>query len=345
MSAVTTVETKLASFVEARQNGAAFLLRHQNPDGSVGPVDQGIFYYRVPWALAICGESSTAMRVLAWTRRHLLTPEGEVAGSASPNAGANRRANTYAETCLAFGAQLLHQYNVAQQAMKFARRFQDPVSGGVYFDRERTGPDDPQILYLTCQLGMSAVMTGHRDSAEAAGHWLRHLWDAQPQLPERLYTIWTRAGGLATEVPPDADRRHYVNESQDVQQYHYNGGMAAAFLVQLCHATGDTSWLGLARQYQAFSMSSTERLFEVMQVCKSAWGSSLLYAATREPLYRDWTLRMGDWFVANQHDDGHWENTPYLVPQPSLPSNLAITAEFIVHLDTIVGALSGGLVE
>jgi hypothetical protein len=343
MSAVQTIERKIESFVEARRKGAAFLLRHQNGDGSLGPVDQGIFYYRVPWALAVCGESGAAMRVLEWIRRHMLTPEGEVSGAASPNAGASRQANTYAETCLAFGAQLLRQYDVAQQAMRFAQRFQDPVTGGVYLDRERTGSDDPQILYLICQLGMSALMTGHRESAEAAGHWLQRLWAAQPELPERLYTIWTRAGGLATEVPAGADRRHYVNESQDVRQYHYNGGMAAAFLVQLYHATGDESWLDLARRYQAFSMGSTERQFEVMQVCKSAWGSSLLYVATSEPLYRDWTLRLGDWFVTNQYDDGHWGNTPYLVPQPALPSNLAITAEFIVHLDTIVGALSSGL--
>jgi rhamnogalacturonyl hydrolase YesR len=146
-------------------------------------------------------------------------------------------------------------------------------------------------------------------------------------------------------VPAGEDRRHYVNESQDVQQYHYNGGMAAAFLVQLFLSTGDQSWLDLARLYQAFSIGSTEHQFEVMQVCKSAWGSGLLYAVTKEPIYRDWTIRMGDWFVAHQREDGHWENTPYLVPQPSLPSNLAITAEFIVHLDTIIGALSGGPVR
>lgn len=345
MSTVQTVERKIGSFVESRRKGAAFLLHYQNSDGSLGPVEKGIFYYRIPWALALCGESGPAMQVTDWIRRHMLTPDGELTGSASPNANANRQANTYAETCLAYGAQLLRQYDVAQRAMRFAQHFQDSVTGGVYLDRERTGPSDPQILYLTCQLGMSALLTGHRKSAEAAGDFLQRLWAAQPELPERLYTIATRDKGLVTTVPAGADRRHYVNESQDVRQYHYNGGMAAAFLVQLCQSTGDTKWLDLARRYQAFSMGSTERQFEVMQVCKSAWGGGLLYAATKEPIYRDWTIRMGDWFVANQNDDGHWENSPYLDPHPLLPSNLAITAEFIVHLDTIIGALSSGLVQ
>src|SRR5205823_3024859 len=164
------------------------------------------------------------------------------------------------------GAQLLRRYDVARRAMRFALRFQDPVTGGVYQDRERAAPNDPQILYLTCQLGMSALLTGYQAEAEAAGHFLKRLWAAQPELPDRLYTIYTRAGGLATAAPPGAARRHYVNESQDVRQ--------------------------------------------------------------------------GDWFVAEQFSDGHWENSRYLDPNPPLHRNIAITAEFVVHMDTIVGTLS-----
>jgi hypothetical protein len=192
---------------------------------------------------------------------------------------------------------------------------------------------------------MSALVTGHRAAAEAAGRWLGRLWDAQPALSDRLYTIATRAGGLATEVPDGADRRHYINESQEVRQMHYNGGIAAAFLARLHLATGDRQWLELARNYQAFSMNSTERQFEVMQVCKSGWGGALLYLITGEPLYRDWTIKMGDWFVANQHADGHWENSRYIVPDAPLQSNLATTAEFINHLDCIAGALAARSVD
>jgi hypothetical protein len=340
MAAVIGVrKASLDTYLAARRKAAAFLLGHLNPDGSIGPVEEGIFYCRVPWALALCGETGPAQQLIDWISRRMLAAEGEVAGEASPNAGANHAANTYAETCLAFGAQLLRRYDVARKAMDFALRFQDPTTGGVYLDRQQTGPDGPQVLYLTCQLGMSAVLTGRHAAALAAGRFVQQLWEAQPELPHRLYTIVTGSGGLATTVPEGADRRHYVNESQDVRQYHYNGGMAAAFLVQLHLATGDAAWLDLARDYQRFSMESTERQFEVKQVCKSAWGSALLYTATREPVYRDWTLRLGDWFVAQQFPDGHWVNSAYLDPTPSLGRIIAITAEFLVHLDTIVGAV------
>ncbi|MGH2560285.1 MAG: hypothetical protein ACRDJH_14575 [Thermomicrobiales bacterium] len=339
-----TVEHKIRAYLDARRAGVAYLLRHLNADGSIGPVERGVYYYRVPWVLAISGETVPATRLIAWIRRHMLTPEGEFAGAPSPDGAANSSANTYAETCLAYGAHLLRQFDVAKSAMRFALRFQDPETGGIFMDRQRLGPDDPQILYLTCQFGMSALVTGQYAAAESAGQWVKRLWEAQPELPDRLYTISTRAGGLATAVPTEADRRHYVNESQEVREMHYNGGIAAAFLTRLYQATGDASWLDLARQYQSFSMNSTERQFEVMQVCKSGWGSALLYLVTGEPLYRDWTVTMGDWFVANQHADGHWENSRYVAPDSPLESNLATTAEFVNHLDCIAGALAAGSV-
>jgi hypothetical protein len=90
-------------------------------------------------------------------------------------------------------------------------------------------------------------------------------------------------------------------------------------------------------------MNSTGRQFEVMQVCKSGWGGALLYLATGELLYRDWTVTMGDWFVANQHEDGHWENSRYVAPDAPIDSNLAITAEFINHLDCIAGSLAASV--
>ena len=73
-------------------------------------------------------------------------------------------------------------------------------------------------------------MTGRTETALGVGNWLRNLWNAQPELPDRLYAVWTRAGGLATEVPPGEEPRHYVNESQAVRQFHFNGGIAAACL-------------------------------------------------------------------------------------------------------------------
>jgi hypothetical protein len=330
------LDVHLSLYRASQRKAVDFLLAHVNDDGSIGEAASGAFYYRVPWAFAVAGESAAAMRVLTWMRKHMLTPQGELAPHVLPH-NWHRSANTYAETCLAYGAHLLRRYDVAQSAILFALRSQSPVTGGVYMDRERRDAQGPQMLYPT------ALLTGHLAAARAAGEWLKRLWQAQPELPQRLYTIWNEADGLATSAPEGSDRRSYINESQEVYEYHYNGGIAAACLAYLHMMTGEQQWLDLARGYQQFSMQSTPRQFETRQVCKSSWGSSLLWLITGEQKYLDWTLRMGDWFAAQQTEDGHWFNTPYLAPHPTLNDNIQITAEFIVHLDHIIGALGAAL--
>ena len=84
-------------------------------------------------------------------------------------------------------------------------------------------------------------------------------------------------------------------------------------------------------------MTSTERQFDYVTVCKSGWGSSLLYLITGEPRYAAWTYRMGDWFVARQHADGYWPTDMPGVDQGRLIHN---ALEFVMHIDTIIAGLS-----
>ena len=344
MSAVTTPERsespdvgdRLAVYGAVRRRAVDFLLENVNADGSIGPTGEGPYYYRVPWALALAGETAAAMGVLGWIRRRFVGPDGTWDPPQDPGL---QQANTYFETCLAYGAHLLRQYDVARLAMAHALRSQDPATGGVFMLSGRTRADDVQLLFLTCQLGMSALLTGERDAAIRAGGFCLRLWQDQPDLPGRLFTMATR-GGIVTEPPPGIDRRHVVNDGRSVQEYHYNGGIAAAFLGQLHAATGEGRWLEAAKAYQRFSMESTDRQFETKQVCKSAWGASILAVITREDRYRDWLVRMGDWFAREQEPGGYWNNTPYLDPSPTQGSRITVTAEFIVHVDSIIGALS-----
>ncbi|MEZ4531583.1 MAG: hypothetical protein R2855_11235 [Thermomicrobiales bacterium] len=115
--------------------------------------------------------------------------------------------------------------------------------------------------------------------------------------------------------------------------------MRRRFLTQLFMATGERRWLEYARRYQQFSMNSCEEQFDTKQVCKSAWGSGLLYLATGDEVYVPWIARMGEWFAEVQDADGGWSNTRELESDPPLRHRLEITAEFVVHLDTVIAAL------
>ena len=343
VEAMPTAKETISAIEAARRRGVEFLLKHIRDDGSVDDaVAPRVTWYRFPWALEVSGETAAAFRVLAWIEAVGLGPNGQFHGGFSWDAVANRTTNTYPETILAYGAWLLRRPDIARRTMDFVLPHQDPATGGIWMTRERLGPDGPQLLFPTAQFGMSAVLTGHLDAARRAGEWMTRLWDAQPELPDHLYTIWTSSSGLMTEFPPDIDPRHVVNDSRLERQLHYNGGIAAAFLSHLFMATGEQLWLDYARKYQRFSMESCDEQFLTKQVCKSAWGSGLLYLATGDETYIPWIEKMGLWFANGQDADGGWSNTPYIEPNPPLRHRLETTAEFVVHLDTVIAALAAG---
>jgi hypothetical protein len=335
------LSTQLARYEASRRRGVSFLLAQIGADGAVADAGRPRFgYYRVPWALEVSGETAAAAAVLDWVERACLADDGHIHGGVAWTPAANATVNTYAETCIAYGAWLLRRFDIARRTMAFARQFQDPETGGIWMTREETGPDGRQLLFPTCQYGMSAVIAGDIASAIRVGEWLERLWEAQPALPDKLYTIWTRSGGLATEIPAGENPKHYLNDARVEQQYHYNGGIAAACLAHLHMATGDARWLDLGRAYQRFSMETTPDQFAVKQICKSAWGSGLLTLAGRDDSYLPWLQRMGDWFADGQDADGGWSNTITLDPDPPLAHRIEVTAEFVVHMDTLITALA-----
>ena len=114
------------------------------------------------------------------------------------------------------------------------------------------------------------------------------------------------------------------------------GGIAAAFLCRLYMVDPQPSYAEVAREFMAFSTQCTPRQFDYAQVCKSGWGAALLYQITGAPEYRDWALHLGDWFADTQRADGSWAWDP----DPSIGQTIELTAEFVAHVDTIIGCLA-----
>lgn len=333
-----TLEKPLASYQRACRKGTDWLLKCIDEDGAVGPTEQGLHYYRVPWALVLMGEVSVASRTLDWIRHNMFSTEGEFEG-VSPRGVFESRYGSYPLACLLVGASMLRRFDVVYPGTRRLLTWQDPSSGGFFSNRADMSPSGEQELFPTCQGGMTLLMVGQIGPAKLAGEWLKRLWELQPDPEEVLFSVATRAQGLVRDYPAE-EAAVYVTRKDDPWQHHFNGGIAAAFLAKLHMATGDDQWLDLACQYQQFSMTTDDCQFRSKQTCKSGWGSGLLYVATREKRYRDWTLRLGDWFLEHQFEDGHWENTKHWTPRPTLADDIEITTEFVMHLANITANLS-----
>ena len=338
--AVTGPVTRIDRYREACRRGTGWILARQNSDGSIGPVDDRLCYYRAPWALMLVGESTAAAACLDWIIRRMISDEGEFAG-VTPRGIFDERYGSYPLACLLAGAQLLGRTDLVRRCLPRLLSWQDPDTGGFFNSRPGMTARGEQELFPACQGGMTLLAIGRLDEAVRAGEWVVRLWERQPELGERLYHVSRPDDGLVTDFPSD-QAALYVTEKSDPWQHHFNGGISAALLTSLYLATGESRWLESARTCQEFSMTTDECQFASMQTCKSGWGSGLLWVATREPAYRDWTLRMGDWFVEHQDDDGRWDNTKYWTPEPTEADGVEVTVEFVMHVANILAYLGAG---
>ena len=93
---------------------------------------------------------------------------------------------------------------------------------------------------------MAALLTGRFDVADGAFHWFRALWDAQPELPRKLYLAWDD-NGLVTEFSSDVAFGRVI-DFQAPRQSFFNPGIAAAFLGRYAMATGTSQAADIARE-------------------------------------------------------------------------------------------------
>ena len=311
-----------------------WLLKSYNTNGSFGSNFESLFYYRIPWALSLLGENYYAKNHLNWIYKKMFSKYGEFKGDYT-RSPFDERYGSYPLSCLLIAANIQQFYNITYLGAKMLFSWQNKKYGGFYNKIITTNELVEMELFPTCQGGMAFLNLGYIENAIRSGDWIINLWEQQKDIKNILYHVTDYNNNIITDY--DESMQHlYSTKKNTPWQHHFNGGIAAAFLTQLYLATKNIKWLEYAIQYQNFSMTTSSSQFLSMQSCKSSWGSSLLYYVTNEKKYLDWTLLFSEWFLKNQHSDGHWENTKYWLPNPKLSNNIEITAEFIIHLSTII---------
>ena len=56
-----------------------WLLTQVNPDGTVNPTAKGsLAYYKLPWALVLAGKTLEAKKIIDWTVKETLAPDGDL---------------------------------------------------------------------------------------------------------------------------------------------------------------------------------------------------------------------------------------------------------------------------
>ena len=327
-------QAAIKRLTQTKRRGAEWLLGRVGPDGSVGPIDEGFRFYRLPWTFTVAGHTQTATAVCGWIREHMLTPEGDF------DRGHRRLYDAYAyrNATLVYGAHMTRQFDLSSRGLAFILAMQDEASGGFPNDRAPDGTlGDVMDLPYTCGCGLACLALGRLNEARQVYRFLERVWSAQSELPERLYYSFSRRRQAVITEYDDSDIFWHVVESQEPRAQRWTvGGLAAAFLCRLYMVDSNPAYVSLAREFQQFSIQSTPRQFDFPQVCKSGWGAGLLFQVTGEERYAAWAVKLGHWFADTQASDGSW----VFDDDASEGRTLELTAEFVAHVDTIIGCLA-----
>lgn len=314
-------------FKHARDRGCAYLLERMRLDGGFGVPEKGVTdYYKSLLAFGVCGQSDAANRLCEWIKNHGITPKGDF-GPRPEDYGDFHY--TYPNSWVIIGAHRLGAFELSQKGMDFLMNFWDSDSGGFYSSSTRRDKETEQDIIYVSYCGLAALYTGRINVAKAAGNWMQTVIAAQPNFPQQLFTVYSRARGLHTTPASETDYRYVVSGNATSYQNFFQPGAAAGFLACLFQATSERRWLELAKEYMRFAEGATDYLFRLLAAGKVGWAASLLHKLTGENKYREMAVRIGDNIIAEQLRNGYWN-----FPGTNTPDN-SITAEMVVWLDAI----------
>ena len=292
-------------------------------------------YYKAVWALACAGRTENAARLLAWVRRHAFDPAtGDYRGEYPRGQGLDA-VYPYPNAWLTIGAQKLGAFDISRRAADFLVTIQDTNSGGFRARLDVPPEDAPQDVMSTSQAGMACLFTGRLGNARFAAHFLQSVMEAQPEPEKALYFVW-RGGALRTDFKPE-HARFFVLRADEPLQWYFQMGIAAAFLSRMSMASGERTHLETAKRYLELAFGCIEAMYETAQVGKVGWGAALVYQAAGEERYRQLAARVADAILAQQNEDGSWNDTGGFTHQ-SVTDN--VTGEFVALLDEMVQGLS-----
>ncbi len=303
------------------------------------PVAEGMAsFHKVPYALALSGQSGRGSRLCTWIAANSLDEEGDL-GATFARQGPLSRYYHYGNSWIICGAQRLGQFGLSLRAFDFLSSLQHPQTGGFLRAGPEAALDDDQDLLSTAMAGLAALYLGREEVATAVGGFLVRRWEDQPASGTRMYLAVSR-GEEPTRIYPDELADQYTITMGKELQWYFVPGLAASFLVRLWEATNDEIYHQVAQSYVHFCDSGAGDRYSIPQSGFLGWAASLLFAASGNVNYQRIAASVLSGLVSRQRDDGTWS-------QGSLPSDLPgartdATAEAIILILEILDNLEAG---
>ena len=335
------IRQPLEKLTAARAKAVAWLLQHMGVDGKPENHEQYNGWCRLSWALSLGGETGPATAALEWAAREGIGTDGYFRTEVTPGSGSySGLMGPYFLGQLACGALQMERYDVAGLLLDRLEAMQD-AQGGIPMDQ----PGGPMVhisdMTSTAQAGLAALRGGRTAMAGRIRDWFLESLELQPELPNRLYV--GRSGADLVTAPPAAIEWMLTVDYRKPRQAYFYSGIAAAFLGTYAMQTGDKAALSAGHRFLALNIGGTQEQFtdpDSVQICKFGWGVGVMQVADPTVSYREYVIRMSNWFVEHQDADGSWTPSRFQSPSPTIVERMMKTAEHAVEVTALIAGLA-----
>jgi hypothetical protein len=277
--------------------------------------------------------------IVAWAEREALDARG---GFRSTPPFAIAAYEAYHAAHFVIGVSLLGRPDLVRRVFASIAPFVDGKTGGVSGWPANHARGNWRDLLTTAQYGLAALHVADADAARRVRDWVFALYEMQPDLPQKLYTVRDERGLC---MPNDAaEARLAVTDFNAPRQAYFNPGIAAAFLAAYALQYDDSDAMALGEKYLLLNIAGDQDVQfedrESVQICKFGWGAAAMAQAGSRAHYAVYLVRMAHWFADRQADDGSWSPSSFLVAAPDEVDRLVKTAEHLMEAAEILSALA-----
>ncbi len=285
----------------------AFTSKLTGDNYSSQPIDLAV-YYKHPLMWEMVGNIENTNKLLNYISATWLRSNGdfkpETPGLPKSSNQAYDEFYTYVNGWIVRAANKIARSDVADIAMQYLLSYQDSSLGGFY-THSIDQHDGVMDVITTAHLGLVCLEAQYQTQANKAGDYLCDILKAQPNLNIGFYLRANSSGKCITDFTSEASLIHLVSKAEPDQLY-FMISYPIVYLVKLYRATGDEKYLVASKEYTDFALTCNTSVFSCEFSHKLAWALSELYLETKEDRYLEAILKIINYFLSIQEEDGLW---------------------------------------
>jgi hypothetical protein len=168
------------------------------------------------------------------------------------------------------------------------------------------------IYYLSADIFKPVVLNlkvfffSDLERAKLCGEGLLNLMAAQPNLENELLLRMSVKTGALIANPPENMEPFYIVKRDSPNQLYFFLGYHGIFMTKLYQVTKDQRFLDSAKAMINFALVCHESIYTFSFSHKVAYASALLAAETKEEKYRALALKIGEYLISIQSEDGYF---------------------------------------